>query len=170
MSSSTDRIRVGLVGKPYGLGGHVTVRVETDDPDRFSIGRAFPGPGGGTLVVDDVRDADRGILLRFEGHHTRDLAETLRGHALTIAASERRRLDDDEFWPDDLVGSMVVDTNDAPVGMVTAVIEGHAQDRLVVRTEAGLDVEIPFVSAIVTEVDLSEHVLRVNPIPGLLDD
>lgn len=169
MNSSTDRIRVGLIGKPFGLRGHVTVRVETDDEERFVVGSAFPGPAGSDLVIDDVMDAERGIVLRFEGYDTRPLAEELRGHVLTIAEDERRQLDEDEYWPDDLVGSTVVDQAGEIVGTVTAVVEGPAQERLAIRTESGLDVEIPFVSAIVTDVDLELRTVTVDVIPGLIE-
>jgi 16S rRNA processing protein RimM len=169
LSSSTERVLVGLIGKPFGLEGHVTVRVETDDPDRFVPGAEFPGPHGGTLVVDDVRLADKGIHLRFEGHHTRPAAESLRGHELTIDASDRRQLEDDEFWPDDLVGLSVVDNGGVHLGTVVGFIEGHAQDRLDVSTEDGRRFEVPFVYDLVPSVDLETGTITVNAIPGLTD-
>jgi 16S rRNA processing protein RimM len=169
LSSSTERVLVGLIGKPFGLEGHVTVRVETDDPDRFVLGAEFPGPHGEALVVDDVRAADKGIHLRFRGHHTRLAAESLRGHELTIDAADRRQLEDDEFWPDELVGLSVVDTAGVRLGTVVGFIEGHAQDRLDVSTEDGRRFEVPFVYDLVPAVDLETGTLTVNPIPGLTD-
>lgn len=167
MSSSTERILVGLIGKPFGLDGHVTVRVETDDPDRFVVGAEFPGPSGAPLVVDDVRPADKGIHLRFEAHHTRRAAESLRGHQLTIDPADRRPLDEDEYWPDELVGLGVVSTDGDQIGTVVGFIEGHAQARLDVTTEDGRRFEIPFVYDLVPEVDLESGTVTVNPIPGL---
>lgn len=169
MSSSIERILVGLIGKPYGLDGHVTVRVETDDPDRFVAGAEFPGPAGGTLVVDDVRPAEKGIHLRFEGHHTRSAAESLRGHELTIDPADRRQLADDEFWPEDLIGLRVVATDGTPLGEVVGFIEGHAQDRLDVSTADGTRFEVPFVYDLVPTVDLEAGTVAVNAIPGLTD-
>lgn len=169
MSSSTERILVGLIGKPYGLDGHVTVRVETDDPERFVVGAEFPGPTGGSLVVDDVRPADKGIHLRFEAHHTRSAAESLRGHQLTIDPTDRRPLDDDEFWPDQLVGLSVIGTDGGLIGTVVGFIEGHAQARLDVSTEDGSRFEVPFVYDLVPAVDLESGTVTVDPIPGLTD-
>lgn len=169
MSSSTERILVGLIGKPYGLDGHVTVRVETDDPDRFALGAEFPGPDGSTLVVDDVRPAEKGIHLRFEGHHTRSAAEDLRGHELTIDPADRRQLAADEFWPDDLIGLNVVDTDGNALGDVVGFIEGHAQDRLEVATADGKRFEVPFVYDLVPGVDVEAGTVTVNAIPGLTD-
>lgn len=145
------------------------MRVETDDEDRFAIGSAFPGPAGSDLLVDDVMDAERGIVLHFEGYDSRPLAEQLRGHVLTISEDERRDLDEDEYWPDELVGLRVVDQVGEAVGTVTSVIDGPAQERLAIRTESGLDVEIPFVSAIVTDVDLESRTITIDVIPGLIE-
>jgi 16S rRNA processing protein RimM len=120
-------------------------------------------------VIDDVMDAERGIVLRFEGYETRPLAEELRGHVLTISEDERRQLEEDEYWPDDLVGLMVVDQAGETVGVVTSVIDGPAQERLAIRTESGLDMEIPFVSALVTDVDLELRTVTIDVIPGLIE-
>jgi 16S rRNA processing protein RimM len=169
LSSSTERVLVGLIGKPFGLDGHVTVRVETDDPDRFVLGARFPGPSGQMLVVDDVRPAEKGIHLRFEGHHTRAEAERLRGCELTIDPGDRRQLDDGEFWPDELVGLDVVSTDGTPIGKVVGFIEGHAQDRLDVQAESGERFEVPFVHDLVPSVDVESGTVTVNPIPGLTD-
>jgi 16S rRNA processing protein RimM len=169
LSSSTERILVGLIGKPFGLDGHVTVRVETDDPDRFVPGAEFPGPAGETLVVEDVRPAEKGVHLRFEGYRTRAAAEGLRGHELTIDLGERRQLADDEFWPDELIGLGVVGIDGAPIGEVVGFIEGHAQDRLEVSTADGRRFEVPFVYDLVPTVDLESGTVTVNAIPGLTD-
>ncbi len=120
-------------------------------------------------MIDDVMDAERGIVLRFEGYETRPLAEELRGHVLTISEDERRQLEEDEYWPDDLVGLMVVDQAGETVGVVTSVIDGPAQERLAIRTESGLDMEIPFVSALVTDVDLELRTVTIDVIPGLIE-
>jgi 16S rRNA processing protein RimM len=169
LNSSTDRVLVGLIGKPSGMGGHVTVRVESDDPDRFVPGTHFPGPDGSDLVIDDVREADKGIHLRFSGYHTREAAESLRGHELTIAPEERRALDEGEYWPDELIGLDVIDPDGAPIGVVVDFVEGHAQDRLRIRAGSGSEFEVPFVLDLVPEVDLEAHTITIEPIPGLTD-
>ncbi|HEY5652637.1 MAG TPA: ribosome maturation factor RimM [Acidimicrobiia bacterium] len=169
MSSSTDRVIVGLIGKPFGMGGHVTVRVESDDPDRFHPGARFPGPAGDVLVVDEVREAEKGIHLRFAGHHTREAAESLRGHELTIDAAERRALSDGEYWPDQLIGLRVIEPTGGEIGIVVDFVEGHAQDRLKIRAEDGREFEVPFVFDLVPDVDLGAATVTIQPIPGLTD-
>lgn len=160
---------MGLVGKPVGLGGFVTVRVESDDLDRFAIGSIFPGPDGSVLQVEDQQDADRGVNLRFKGFTSRERAESLRGQVLTIDPSQRRELADDEFWPDELVGMTVADETGEPLGVVDDVLEGAAQDRLVVVRSDRSSFEIPFVAELVPAVDRAARRVTVAPIPGLIE-
>ena len=55
------------------------------------------------------------------------------------------------------------------LGIITAVITGGAQDRLVVATPDDREVEVPFVAAIVPAVDLATGRIEMDPPPGLFD-
>ncbi len=148
MSSSTDRIGIGRIGRPHGLRGEVTVVPESDAAERFLPGSTLTTDTGRDLVVSASRPyRDRGLVVAFEGVADRTAAEALRGMILTIAAGERRALDEDEFWIDDLVGLRVLDPSGRPVGTVVDVVLGP-QDRLVVDVETG-EVEVPFVHDLV---------------------
>ena len=136
------------------------------DLDRFEAGAEFVTDGGRALVVRSSRRyRDRGLVLGFHGVTDRSAAEELRGSLLTIDPSERRRLDPDEYWPEDLVGLAVEDSAGRPLGSVVAVDPGAAQDRLVVRTADGDDVLVPFVSEFVA--DPVDGRLVVDPPAGL---
>ncbi|MCH7585391.1 MAG: 16S rRNA processing protein RimM [Acidobacteria bacterium] len=156
MSSSTedagavDRIAVGRIGKPHGLHGEITVLPDTDDLDRFAVGSSFVTDTGRTLVIASVKPyRDKGLLLHFEGVRSRIEAENLRGILLTVDADTRRDLEEDEFWPDDLTGLDAVAPDGSVLGVVDRIEFGPGQDRLVVKTPLGVEVEVPFVSAIV---------------------
>ena len=56
------------------------------------------------------------------------------------------------------------------VGVVTGVVLADAQDRLVITTSTGSEVEIPFVDELVSEVHPSGGFVVVMPPEGLLDD
>jgi 16S rRNA processing protein RimM len=86
-----------------------------------------------------------------------------------VLVPARRVLGKDEFWPDDLIGLAVQFDSGVKVGVVTDVITGGAQDRLVVSTDSG-DREVPFVHDLVPAVDLTAGTVTVSSLPGLLDD
>jgi 16S rRNA processing protein RimM len=166
-----DRILVGYVRRAHGIKGAVIVRPLSDEPDQ----RWIPGavvtsdaepPVDYTVVSANAHPA--GVLVRFEGVDDRNTAESLKGTSFTIPSDERRDLDDDEYWPDDLVGCTVFDESGATLGTVEAVVFGAAQDRLAVRTAHGT-VEVPLVEAIIPTVDVAARRIVATPPPGLFD-
>lgn len=154
MSSSTDRtVPVGRIGRPHGVKGEVTVLPDTDDPQRFAVGASFTIGDDRSLTIRSVSTyRDRGLIVGFEGVTDRNAAERLRGSILSVPIAERRTLEDDEFWPEDLVGLPAVDPAGNALGTVSGIEFGSAHDWVVVTTPAGVDVLVPFVSAIVGEV------------------
>jgi 16S rRNA processing protein RimM len=166
-SSSTDRVVAGRIGRPHGLAGEMSVWSESDDPSRFTAGSVVRA-GGRDLVVAASRSEDGRLYLRFEGIDDREAAGALRGEVLTVDAAARRDLDEDEFWPDELVGMTVVTVAGVRVGAVVDVVTGLAQDRLVIET-VDRQVEIPFVRALVPEVSRNARQVIVDPPAGLFD-
>ena len=106
--------------------------------------------------------------MTFEGIDDRAPAEQLRGVSLFISRGERRALDGDEYWPDELVGLRVVDQAGKSVGRVGAIIQGSAQDRLEIDGKNGT-FEVPFVVALVPEVDMAGGRIVVDLPDGLVD-
>jgi 16S rRNA processing protein RimM len=164
------RVPVGYVRRAHGIRGEVILRPLTDNPERFAVGSRMltdETPPREVAVVSRRVHKD-GVLVGFEGVDDRSAAEGLQGVTLTIARSERRTLDEDEYWPEDLQGLVVVTPDGEHVGTVTGVVLGEAQDRLVVTTGAGSQVEVPFVDALVGEVHPSLGHLVVDLPEGLL--
>lgn len=164
---------VGRIGRPHGVRGEVTVEVRTDAPaERFAAGTVMvTDPASkGPLTVESVRWNKSILLVGFEGVHSREAAEELRGTTLVIDSSEIPPLDDpDEFHDHQLIGLKVVTVAGVEVGEVADVMH-HGQDLLVVRRPGAENAYIPFVKALVPEVDLEAGRLVVDPPAGLLED
>jgi 16S rRNA processing protein RimM len=166
---------VGRVGRPHGLRGEVTVEVRTDDPDqRFAAGSALATipPDRGPLTVSASRWHSGRLLVCFAGHENRDAAEALRDTMLAIDSDELAPLPDPaDFYDHDLIGLRVVTTSGEQVGSVADVLH-HGQDLLVIDgsgKRSGTEILVPFVGAIVPEVDVTAGMLVIDPPPGLLD-
>jgi 16S rRNA processing protein RimM len=170
LSSSTDSpIPVGRIGRPHGIRGEVTVLVATDDPNRFAPGARVTTEDGRVLTVTSATPyRDSGLVIGFSGVTDRTAAEALRGLTLIIDPTQRRDLDADEFWPEDLLGLEAVDPSGSTLGRVTRIEFGTAQDRLVVTVPGGGEVLVPFVAAIVG--DPSEGRLVIDAPQGLFPD
>jgi 16S rRNA processing protein RimM len=165
------QVVVARVGKAHGLRGEVTVQVLTGAPDqRFVPGVTFltDPPETGPLVLRSARDNNGILLLGFEHTDDRSGAEALRGTKLLaeVLADD----EDQEAWFErDLVGLKAVTVGGVEVGEVTALQSRPAQDLLVLRLTDGREALVPFVTAIVPEVDITGGRVVLNPPPGLLD-
>lgn len=165
-SPTPDRLLAGEVGKPHGLAGEVYVVPISDDPRRFEPGSTLLREDGSALTIVAVHRHGNRVLVRFDGISDRTSAESLRG-PLFVPGHDARRLDENEFWPHDLVGCTVTaPTGD--VGTIAEVVPGAAQDLLRVDTPKGERL-IPLVGDIVVSVDTSERRVTIDPPDGLLD-
>jgi 16S rRNA processing protein RimM len=172
----TVEVVVGRVGKPHGLRGEVTVEVRTDEPDRrFAVGNvlaAEPPKGSASrhtsLEVAASRWHQSTLLVRFAELTDRSAAEGARGTLLLAhVPADAIPEDPDEFYDHQLVGLAVVDLSGTEIGEVTGVVHG-AQDLLQVRANDGRPTLVPFVAALVPEVDLAARRVVVADRPGLV--
>jgi 16S rRNA processing protein RimM len=173
----TIEVLVGRIGKPHGIRGDVTVDVRTDEPERrFAAGsvlRAEPPRGSAStlrsLTVASARWHSSTLLVTFEEVSGRDAAEAARGILLhaSIGADESPE-DPDEFYDHQLVGLAAYDVSGAALGEVTGLVHGGAQDLLAVRTPDGRDTLVPFVKALVPEVDVAGGRVVIADRPGLV--
>ena len=91
------------------------------------------------------------------------------GRELLVPADDRPELEEGEFHRMDLVGLEVrLDGNTTAIGTVTDLISG-GNDLLEIQLSDGRTVLVPFVEAIVPDVELKLGWLRITPPPGLLD-
>jgi 16S rRNA processing protein RimM len=172
---STDVV-VGRIGKAHGLRGDVTINVRTDEPERrFAAGSVLDveAPTGShfaprTLTVASSRWHSSVLLVRFEEIPDRTAAEAARGILLhaSIPAGESPE-DPDEFYDHQLVGLTAYDLAGVVLGEVTGLVHG-AQDLLAIRAVDGRDTLVPFVKALVPEVDVAGGRIVVADRPGLV--
>ena len=177
--SPGDSVVVARIGRPHGIRGEVSLELRTDEPER-RLAR------GATVVVEHPRGAAPGLpstltvagsrwhqerlLVSFDGVADRTTAEGLRNCLLSVEVTpEERPEDPEEFYDHQLVGLAVHPVGGDRVGEVAEVLHSGAQDVLVVRRDDGREAMVPFVSALVPEVDLAARKLHVADRPGLLD-
>ncbi len=166
---------VGRVGRPHGIRGEVAVEVRTDDPGRrLAAGSALATDpaGAGPLVIASTRWHSGRLLVRFDGCADRSAAGQLSGTLLVVDSADLPEPEDpDEFNDHQLIGMAVTTTAGEHVGVVADVLHS-GQDLLVVTgegTRAGAQILVPFVAAMVPEVDVMAQTVIIDPPPGLLD-
>ncbi|MDG4823581.1 ribosome maturation factor RimM [Asanoa sp. WMMD1127] len=171
---------VGRIGRPHGVRGEVTVEVRTDEPEqRFAAGSVLvtdPAAASvaavvpSTLTIEDVRWHQGRPLVLFDGYYDRDIVENLRNVLLCVDSDELDAPEDpDEFLDHQLVGLSAVSPDGAVLGTVSRIDHAPASDLLVLALADGRSALVPFVKAIVPEVDLAGGRVVVDAPEGLLD-
>lgn len=174
------QLRVGRLVRAHGLKGALKLELYTDDPEgRFVPGASFTlqvpeaSPWHGkTVTVREFRWLNSNPVVFLEGIDDRTEAESIVRAILWIDQDVEATAPEPDAWYDhQLVGLSVV-RDGVPVGKVVRVDHFPAQDLLVVST---LDAEprevlIPFVRAIVPDVDIAAGTVTVTPPHGLFEE
>ncbi|MDD7964358.1 ribosome maturation factor RimM [Actinomycetospora lemnae] len=176
MSTPSDERVVGRVVKAHGLRGELVVEPRTDNVDaRFAPGavlsvRGSRASGIASLTVVAARRHGDRLLVTVEEVGDRDAAEALRTAQLTAPALDADPEDPDEFHDHQLEGLTAVLADGTAVGTVAAVLHGAGGELLAIERPDGGEALVPFVTAIVPEVDLAGGRLVLDPPEGLLEE
>lgn len=144
----------------------------TPEPINLIYGRNIPGKTNLYVV-------------KLDGIDTCDAAEDLRGYLLMVEASDRPKLEQNEYHVTDLIGCKVMHQPTGKyLGIVTDVLPGGNDLLEVERVEdpeaKPEDIEakevkktekvlIPFVEAIAAIVDIKQKFIEITPPNGLVD-
>jgi 16S rRNA processing protein RimM len=138
----SDLVRVGRVGKPHGLDGSFFVERASEDPKRFARDATLHVDGEPAKVVSSKRSRGRPVI-RLD-------REAPRGAELAVPREELPPPGEDEYYEFQLVGLVAEEEGGRPLGRVSAVLPGPAND--VLELDSGL--LLPLVGACVQQVDL----------------
>ncbi|CAK7350285.1 unnamed protein product [Dovyalis caffra] len=197
--SESEFVEVGYISNVHGLQGEISVKPTTDFPElRFSKpGRRWLRQRvSGKDVIREVELVEgrghhgrKSWILRFGGIDTVDEAKLLVGSTLLVREHERPELEEGEFYSRDLIGMRVIlkETGEC-VGTVVNVFDNGGNDLLQAMLYRSSDVPdgtekskpaesgvsghlawIPFVEAIVPDVDMNKREMRITPPKGLLE-
>ncbi len=170
-----NQLRVGRLVKAHGLKGAFKLELYTDNPDgRFVPGAVFTlqvpesSPWHGkTVTVREFRWMNSHAVLFLEGVDDRNIADELVRAILWMDDSQDEQ-EDDAWYDHQLVGLDVV-RDGAVIGRVARLEHMPAQDLLIVKVD-DREVMVPFVTAIVPEVNIAEGRVTVTPPTGLFEE
>lgn len=169
-----QQLRVGRLTKAHGLKGAIKLELYTDDPERrFVPGAQFSlqVPTGSkwhgkSITLAELRWYNGHPVGFFEGVTDRTEAETLIKAILWVDQDDS--VEEDAWYDHQLTGLRVL-RDGTQVGTIARVDHLPAQDLLVVKTNDG-EVLVPFVAAIVPEVDVKAGTVTVTPPTGLFEE
>jgi 16S rRNA processing protein RimM len=176
--AARTQLRVGRLVKAHGLKGALKLELYTDDPDRrfvpgavftLQVPEASPWHGK-TVTVREFRWMNSHPVVFLDGIDDRTAAESI-VRAILWVDQDDAEPEDDAWYDHQLVGLDVI-RDGVQVGRVVRVDHLPAQDLLIVAPAEDREREIlvPFVAAIVPEVDIAAGTVTVTPPAGLFED
>jgi len=140
-----------------------------DDPQAWSrlpawwLGaEAEPTESWRETVVRRCRIHLGAVVAQLAGVDDRNAAEALKGTFVGVPRAAMPPAGTDEYYWDDLIGLGVVNARDERLGVVTGLIETGANDVLCVKAEDGTERLLPFVAAVIVDVDPAAGLIRVE--------
>lgn len=169
-SPSADFVVLGKLVAPYGLRGAVKIFPFADDPQAWAkLPCWFLGAEGDDTalwrqtVVRRCRMQGEVLLAELECLADRDAAEGAKGLLVGVPRAAMPPTAEGEYYWADLIGLSVVNTRGEPLGEVLGLIETPVNPVLRVGVaEAKEERLLPFVAAVVLDVDLTARRIRVD--------
>ena len=106
-------------------------------------------------------------IFSLEGINDMNVAESLAGLPIYIPSIEFKELKANEYYYHDLEGLTVYTELGDKIGNVDHILKG-GNAILVIKSNNGEEIMIPFVDELVPEVNLKEKTITVNAIEGLV--
>lgn len=164
-----DIVVLGKIVGPYGLRGEVKVHPFADDPLAWSklrhwwVGREGEPPGTWRQSrLLRCRLHGEVLIAGLEVVADRDAAEAAQGALVGVPRALLPAAADDEYYWADLVGLSVINTSGQLLGSVLGLIETPANTVLRVGDGERAEQLLPFVAAVVVDVDLAAKTVRVD--------
>ena len=169
-----DYLIIGKIGGAHGVRGEVKIIPLTDDVRRFSSLKEC-------LILDDkerlketkavksVRFDDVRTLLKFSDIDDRDEVGKLTGCFIAVKRENAVKLPKDRYFIADLIGLTIVDDTRGELGKLKDIMNTGANDIIICSRKGKNELLIPYLKAIVYEVDLEGGIMKVRLPDGLYE-
>jgi 16S rRNA processing protein RimM len=166
-------VAIGEIMRPHGLAGTLRVKALTDRPERFEgLADCVVWDPQADIrarrVIERVSRQRETILLKLAEVDGVAAASALIGRLVAVPEGDALPLPKGQFYPWQLAGCRVETEDGKPVGRVTGIEYGPAQDLWIVAA-GGRERLVPAVPEIVVAVDLGARRVVIRPPEGLLE-
>lgn len=165
-------LQVGAITTTHGIRGEVKVFPTTDDVNRFKKLKEVvldTGKEQITLEIQSVKFFKQMVILKFKGIDNINDIEKYKGKNLYVTRENAVKLEKDEYFIADIVGSEVADEEGEVLGTLKDVMRTGANDVYVVENKEGKELLFPAIKQCVLNVDVENKKITVHVMPGLLD-
>lgn len=156
LSTSDEMISLGRISAAYGIKGWIKVYSFTDPIDNITAYRSWflkRREEWEEIAVRQSRQQGKGIIAQLANCETRDDVEGYLGAEIAVPASSLAKLDDGEYYWNQLQGLAVINTDKQRLGVVHNLLETGANDVIVVHADdASIDAQERLIPYLVDKV------------------
>ncbi len=168
-----DCYQIGYVTKTHGLQGDVNVLLDVDFPEAYEEMESvfLQLTGSETLVpffVENLRLQKDSLIVKFEDIDNIEQATALLKAGLFFPLDQLPTLEEGQFYFHEIIGFLVQDENEGPLGSVKDVYEVGNQ-HLIAMDYQNKEVLIPLNDDIVLKVDKEKQAVLTRLPEGLLE-
>ena len=164
--AGNDFVVLGRLADPYGIQGWLRLYPFADDPlDWAEMPVWWIGKEGGPwreCKPKGFKAHGDGLVVLLDVVPDRTTAEAMKGFLVGAPRSALPKPDVDEFYWADLIGLEVFNVQAESLGRVSGLIETPANPVLQVVAQDERERLIPFVAAVVLDVDLPARRIQVD--------
>jgi 16S rRNA processing protein RimM len=163
---------IGIVRRPHGLSGELSVEPATDFPERFVSGLSVTWRRGSEergLTVAAVRPHGSRLLIRFEEADGIDAARELVGGDLLVPVERAHPAPEGYVYSHEIEGFACRDREGRTLGRATRLDTTAAGATLQVEKPGGDIALVPWVEGILVEINREKRVIVLDPPEGLME-
>ena len=167
-----EYILIAKVEQAHGKNGYVKLRSYSDLPERFTdIEKVYLDFWGDKklFIIEDVKQIKSEVALKFKKFDTLRDVSVLIDREVYVDDREKIQLPKNHFFIHDLIGSEVLVENES-IGIISDVIEGKANDVLVITNKDNEEKLVPFVLNFIEKFDADNKKLTLNISKKYLED
>lgn len=171
----TTYFNVGKIVNTHGIKGEVKIVRITDFDERFTPGnRLFlfkKGSNEPEIVTIKSHRQHKGFdMVLFEEYNNINDVEPLKESLLKITEAYQTPLEEDAYYYHEILGCEVKTTDGRMLGEIKEILSPGANDVWVVKQTGKKDLLIPYIEDVVTDVDINNKQVTIEPMEGLLPD
>ncbi|MCC7118853.1 MAG: 16S rRNA processing protein RimM [Anaerolineales bacterium] len=162
-------LAIGFIRRPHGVRGEMIMDLHTDFPERIKPGRKiYIGEKYQPATFDTVRLHQDSLLISLRGYETPEAIGRFRNQWVYIQAKEAPPLPEGQHYKYELLDLTVVDDAGNLLGKLAEILETGANDVYIVRDEAGKEILLPAIPAVILNVDMTARQMTVHLMDGLI--
>ena len=159
-----DKIAIGKILTSHGIKGFVKVKSLSGESEHFKNLKEIiimENDLSVCLHLEDVKIANKFILIKFSGINTPEKAKELRNHIIWTDIKHACELKNDEYYYKDIYHCDVYKNGDI-IGKVKSIFEGANSDNLEIMMNNNKIVVVPFINEFVGEVNIREKKIFIK--------